>query len=244
MYGTYMNVATVTIGTIIGVTVGKRLKPHYKELTMHALGLATLAMGAQMFMAAPNAIIGIVSIVSVIVGGLIGELIGIEKGLNAIGEYAQKRLPNGDGSHFQQAFVTTSIVFCVGPMTIIGCLQDGLGQGFQLLALKSILDLFSSTFFAAAFGWGVLLSAGTVLVAQGSLTIAAGTLSGMAKTDPTMLAMTAAGGIILLGIGFRLLEMKNIRVSNLIPGLALAPLIIWFLINQGWYNYLVSIVNE
>jgi hypothetical protein len=195
---------------------------------MHALGLVTLAIGAAESLAAftpPLSRFTRASVVivlgSVLVGGVIGELLRIDDRLNALGEALKRRFGQGQ-ARFAEGFVIASLVFCVGPLTVLGSIQDGLRGDYQLLAIKSTLDGFAALAFAAALGWGVGFSVITILLYQGALSLAASSAAG-AFTPEITAALTAAGGILILGISFRLLELKQIRVANLLPALVLAP---------------------
>ncbi len=163
-------------------------------------------------------------LVSVIAGLLIGELLGIEGGLRRFGDRLEKRFSRGE-SPVSRAFVTTSLLFCVGPLTILGSLQDGISGDYRLLAVKSALDFVASLSFASILGWGVLLSAGAVLVVQGTLTLA-GAFFGAFMDESMILALTSTGGVLLLGLGLVLLDLKEVRVANMLPALAFAPLLI------------------
>ncbi len=219
--GTAINVLAVLIGGGIGAFVGARLSEGMRETAMHGIGLVTLLVGVQGFLRFDNAL---VPLVSVILGLIIGEAIDIDGTLRSFGDYLQERLSK-DESPVSRAFVTTSLVFCVGPLTILGSLEDGLTGDYSLLALKSALDLVASLSFASVLGWGVLLSAGTVLVVQGTFTLSAGLLEG-AVTEPMIDAMTATGGVLILGLGLVLLELKEVRVANMLPALVIAPLLV------------------
>jgi uncharacterized membrane protein YqgA involved in biofilm formation len=166
----------------------------------------------------------LVPLVSVIGGLVVGEALGIDDALKRFGDYLQNHFSKGE-SPVSRAFVTTSLVFCVGPLTVLGSLQDGLTGDYSLLALKSALDFIASLSFASVLGWGVILSAGTVLVVQGTLTLSAGLLEGLV-TEPMIQATTATGGILILGLGLVLLELKEVRVANMLPALLLAPLLV------------------
>jgi uncharacterized protein len=169
-----------------------------------------------------------INVVAVLVGAgigtLVGELLGIDGRLKRFGDALERRFSKG-GSPVSRAFVTTSLLFCVGPLTILGSLQDGISGDYRLLALKSALDFIASLSFASVLGWGVLLSAGSVLIVQGGLTLA-GALFGPFMSEPMILAMTSTGGVLLLGLGLGLLELKEIRVANMLPGLVVAPLLV------------------
>jgi len=219
--GTAINVVAVLVGGGIGTFIGTRLSERMRETAMHAIGLVTLLVGVQSFLRFDNAL---VPLVSVILGLIVGETINIDGILKRFGDYLQERLSKG-GSPVSRAFVTTSLVFCVGPLTILGSLEDGLTGDYSLLALKSALDLVASLSFASVLGWGVLLSAGTVLLVQGTLTLSAGLLEG-AVTEQMIAAMTSTGGVLVLGLGLVLLELKEVRVANMLPALVIAPLLV------------------
>lgn len=219
--GTAINVVTVLLGGGLGTLVGSRLPEGMRETAMHAIGIVTLLVGVSNFLAFENSILPLVSVV----GGLVvGEVIGIDRGLRRFGDYLQRRLSKGE-SPVSRAFVTTSLLFCVGPLTVLGSIQDGLTGDYGLLALKSTLDFVAALTFASVLGWGVLLSAGTVLVVQGSITLAAGLLEGLA-TEAVIAATTATGGVLIFGLGLGLLGLKEVRVANLLPALLFAPLLV------------------
>ena len=159
-----------------------------------------------------------------ICGLIIGELLGIEEGLRLLGEGLEKRFSRGE-SPVSRAFVTTSLLFCVGPLTVVGSLEDGLKGDYSLLALKSALDFIAALTFASVLGWGVLLSAGTVLVVQGSLTLGAAFL-GAVVTGSMISATTATGGVLIFGLGLGLLDLREVRVANMLPALVFAPLLV------------------
>jgi uncharacterized membrane protein YqgA involved in biofilm formation len=219
--GTVINVVAVLVGGGLGILVGTRLPSGMRETAMQAIGLVTLLIGVANFLEFDNPL---VPLVSVIVGLLIGEILDIHASLKRFGDYLQERFTKGQGP-MSRAFVTTSLLFCVGPLTVLGSLEDGLTGDYGLLALKSALDFVASLTFASVLGWGVLLSAGTVLVVQGTLTLSAGLLE-LVVTGPMIEAMTATGGVLILGLGLGLLELKEVRVANMLPALAIAPLLI------------------
>lgn len=231
--GTLINVGTVLVGTALGTLLGGRLPERIRQTVMHALGLITLLVGAdaglQAFRppltdVAPRASVLLV-MGSILVGGILGELLGIERGLNRFGDALKRRFGRGQ-SRFTEGFVVASLVFCVGPLTILGSIQEGLEGDYRLLAIKSLLDGFAALAFASALGWGVGFSALTVLIYQGGLTLAAAAVAGLFTGEGgevVVAAMTAAGGVMILGIGLRLLELREVRVANLLPALLLAP---------------------
>jgi uncharacterized membrane protein YqgA involved in biofilm formation len=165
---------------------------------------------------------------SMLVGGIVGSLLRIEAGLENIGDRLQRRLTRSEQSEqrrrFVEGFVSSSLVFCVGPLTILGSLNEGLGNGSDQLMLKSALDGFASMAFAASFGWGVAAAAISVLVVQGGLT-AVGAMLGQLLPDPQLAALSATGGLLLAGVGLRLLQIKAVPVGDLLPALLVAPLL-------------------
>jgi hypothetical protein len=228
--GTLLNVATVLAGTVIGLLVGSRMPARLQSSLTTGLGLFTLLIGASMGLRIFNdpaaeagdelAVLG-----AVLLGVAIGELMRLHDGLEWIGGWFQRRLARSDRpSRIAEAFVTASLVFCVGPLTILGSLQNGLTGETQLLAIKSLLDGVASIAFAAALGPGVALAAVTVLVVQGGIAAGASLLAD-ALDAATILAVTAAGGVILLGVALRLLDLKPVRVASFLPALVLAPLL-------------------
>ncbi len=221
MTGTAINVAAVLAGGGLGTLVGARLPKGMRQTAMQGIGLVTLLIGVSNFLEFDNPL---VPLVSVILGLIVGEALNIDGALKRFGDYLQERLSKGE-SPVSRAFVTTSLLFCVGPLTILGSLEDGLTGDYSLLALKSALDLVASLSFASVLGWGVLLSAGTVLVVQGTLTLSAGLLEEVV-TEPMIAATTATGGILILGLGLVLLELKEVRVANMLPALVIAPLLV------------------
>jgi uncharacterized membrane protein YqgA involved in biofilm formation len=219
--GTAINVVAVLVGGGIGTLIGARLSEGMRGTALHAIGIVTLLVGAQSFLEYNNPLVPLVSVVA---GLVVGELLGIEDGLKRFGDKLEKRFSRGE-SPVSRAFVATSLLFCVGPLTVIGSLEDGLRGDYSLLALKSALDFIAALTFASVLGWGVLLSAGTVLVVQGSLTLGAAFLDAVV-TEPMVSATTATGGILIFGLGLVLLDLKEVRVANMLPALLFAPLLV------------------
>ena len=166
----------------------------------------------------------LVPLVSIVAGLVVGEVLAIENRIRHLGEDLEERFSKGE-SPVSLAFLTTSILFCVGPLTVIGSLEEGVSGDYDLLALKSALDFIAARTFASVLGWGVLLSAGTVLVVQGSLTLGSSSLDAVV-TGPMISATTATGGILIFGLGLGLLDLKEIRVANMLPALLFAPLLV------------------
>ena len=219
--GTAINVAAVLVGGGIGTLAGAKLPEGMRVTAMQAIGIVTLLVGVANFLDYDNPII---TLVSVVAGLVMGELVGIEGGLERFGDYLEGRFSKG-GSPVSRAFVTTSLLFCVGPLTVVGSLEDGLRGDYSLLALKSGLDFIAALTFASVLGWGVLLSAGTVLIVQGSLTLGAGFLEPFV-TEAMISAATATGGVLIVGLGLGLLDLKQVRVGNMLPALLFAPLLV------------------
>lgn len=230
MTGTIINVAAILIGGTIGLIFGSRIPERFKNTIIAGMGLFTAAMGLQMFFKSENQLIVLGAL---IVGAMLGEWIGIEDWLQALGETLEKRFSQdsetGTSSRFVRGFMVASLLFCIGPMAILGSIQDGLTGDYNLLAVKSTLDGFASIAFASTLGIGVMFSSIIILVYQGGISLLAGQLNAIVS-DPMMAEMTATGGVLLMGVGVsNLLEIKKIRVGNFLPALAVAPLIVWVL---------------
>jgi len=226
--GTLLNTATVAIGALIGLAIGARIPGSYQEVAMSGIALVNVAMGLKMFLQSKNIIIVLAAIA---IGGMLGLALGLQAEINSFADWA-KHVFGGSGP-FSEAIVTTSILFCVGPMTLLGCIQDGLENKIELLAIKSTMDGITSIFFAATLGSGVLVTAGVVLVVQSALTFMARPLRPLAN-DPDMLAeVTAVGGIMLVGIALGILNIKHLAMASYIPALFLAPLFV--LIARKWH---------
>jgi uncharacterized membrane protein YqgA involved in biofilm formation len=224
--GTLINVGAVLLGTGVGLLLGHRLPAAMQERVMFGLGMVTLVLGIDNALewrdTNPLIVFG-----AVLLGGLLGEWIGIERRLGQLGDAIQARVSRGGASRVSEAFVTSSLLFCVGPLTVVGSIQDGLTGDYQTLASKALLDGFASIAFAAALGWGVGLAAITVLVVQGALTLAAGLFENVLGSGTEALAaLVSAGGVLIIGISLKLLGLKDVRVGNYLPALVLAPCIV------------------
>jgi uncharacterized membrane protein YqgA involved in biofilm formation len=227
-----VNVATVVAGTGIGLLAGARLPERLRTTVLQGVGLATVVVGVLNAIETRNLVFPLAAIV---VGGVLGELARIEEGLERLGGWLRRRLGVGDadgrsdggdgGHHFVEGFVTASLIFCIGPLTILGSLSDGLGRGIQQLLVKSILDGTVAIVLASTLGVGVGFSALSVLAVQGSITLAAAQLAG-ALDDRMIDELTATGGIIILGIALRLLDLKAVRVASFLPALVLCPVFV------------------
>lgn len=229
MIGTFLNIATVLIGGALGLLFGARIPDQLKATVISGIGLFTAAMGLQMFLNTENPLIVLGSLLT---GTLLGEWWKIEDGLQNLGRILEQRFSREDenGSNkFVRGFLAASLLFCVGPMTILGSIQDGLTGDYNLLAIKSVLDGFASLAFASTLGVGVIFSTIVILVYQGGISLLAAQLNSIV-TPSMMNELTATGGVLLLGLAISsLLEIKKIRVGNMLPALVVAPLIVWVL---------------
>jgi uncharacterized protein len=241
LVGTLINVGAVLAGGTIGSLVGSRFPIGIRVTLMQAIGLATLVIGLQRVLPTSNVLI---LLGSMLLGVVVGELLRIEDRLEAVGGLAERtfgvkpRVTGRTGAGSDEAspvargFVTASLIFCVGPMTILGSFEDGLSSSYQTLAIKSMLDGITATVLSSSLGWGVLLAAVTVLVFQGTLTLGAGLLRSM-LSEPMIVEMTAVGGLLILGIGLNILELSRIRVGNMLPALVFAPVLVAITGTQG-----------
>jgi uncharacterized membrane protein YqgA involved in biofilm formation len=234
--GTALNVATVLLGSGIGVVVRDRLPERTREVITDGLGLVTLMIAvlsardvvSPVFAHAVGSDATVLVVLgSIVLGGLVGSLLRLEQRLESFGAALQRRLVrNADAGRrrFVEGYVLASLVFVVGPLTILGSVADGLGQPIDLLALKSTLDGFASLAFAASYGWGVAAAAISVAVVQGALTVV-GAVSGTFLSAAGLASLGATGGLLLGGVGLRLLGIKPVPVADLLPALVAAPCI-------------------
>ena len=229
--GTILNAVAVAIGATIGLVAASRVSTKLQESLTTGLGLFTLVLAASMGLKlftdpAARTEDSLAVLGGLLIGVAIGEWLRLHERLEALGAWFQRRLARGDKpSRVAEAFVTTSIVFCVGPLTILGSLDNGLRGDITLLATKSLLDGVAAVAFAAALGAGVYLTILTILIVQGAISLAAFLLAGV--FDPvTILVVTSLAGIVLIGVALRLLELKQVRLANFLPGLIVAPVLI------------------
>ena len=233
--GTLLNMTTVLVGSGVGVLLGGRLPERTRTTVTDALGLVTLVIGALNIAALSDpglrAAVGgggalLVVLGALLIGGIAGSLLHLEARLESVGGWLQRRLSGAGGgearARFVEGYVTASLVFVVGPLAVLGSLSDGLGRGIEALVLKSTLDGFAALAFAASLGWGVAASALSVGVVQGSLTLLGALLGGLLPAA-LVSAVTATGGVLLLGVGLRLLGIKQVAVADLLPALVVAP---------------------
>ena len=242
MGGTLLNVVTVLVGSSVGLLIGHRLSSRMQESVMMALGLVTIAVGVSNAGTTGNIIIPLLSLV---VGVIIGEVMGLDRQLDRFAGWLQARVqgsppapeapvvepvdhpPQDQRARFIQGFVTASLLFCVGPLAFIGSIQDGMGldSGFEQLAIKSLLDLFAAMAFASTLGIGVMFSVLSVFGVQGSLALV-GSLAGEFMTDAMVNEMTAVGGLMLIGVALSLMDIKKPRMVNFLPALLIAPALV------------------
>ena len=227
--GTIINIITVLIGGGLGTLFGGRLPARMRETVINGLGMFTIALGVLMFTDSQNPII---VLGSVLIGGILGEWWRIDDRLQQFGGWLEKRLSSSsdaaEANRFIKGYVTASLIFCIGPMTVVGSIQDGISGDFTLLAIKSVLDGFAALAFAATLGIGVLFSVVTIFIFQGGLTLFAVQAQGI-LTELMIAEMTATGGLLVMGIGIgSLLELRQMRVGNFLPAIFLAPLVVAF----------------
>jgi uncharacterized membrane protein YqgA involved in biofilm formation len=217
----------VLAGTLIGVSIGHRLPAGMQERVLMGLGLVTLVLGVDNALqwddTNPIIVIG-----AVLLGGLVGEALGIERRLERLGDYAQSKFSRRtEHSRVSEGFVTASLLFCVGPLTVVGSIQDGLTGDYSTLASKALLDGFAAIAFASTLGWGVGLAAITVLLFQGGISLGAGLFENiLSEGSEALAALVSAGGILIIGISLKLLAVKDVKVGNFLPALVFAPAIV------------------
>lgn len=247
MGGTILNTVTIIIGSLVGMVIGQRLSKQIQESIMMGLGLVVAYLGVSNAGTTQNIIVPLISLV---IGVVIGELLHIEDHFENFGGWLQERLAgknsasdaelDANGMDSRQRFITgfvmASLVYSIGPLALLGSIQDGMGlsAGFEQLAIKSVIDGFASIAFAATFGIGVLASAGTIFVFQGSLAVL-GSLIGAFMTEPMVAEMVATGGIMLMGMSVKMLDIKPIRLANFLPALVVAPVLVSLMVLFGWY---------
>jgi uncharacterized membrane protein YqgA involved in biofilm formation len=227
--GTVVNVAAVLVGTGIGLAIGGRLPERMQRIITTGLGLSTLLIGLQMALKVQSML---VVIASMVLGGILGEWLAIERALEQAGDRLKAWARSGSGT-FVTGFVTASLVFCVGPMTIVGSIQEGISGNPEVIYTKSLLDGAASVAFASSLGIGVGFAAVTVLVLQGALTLLGGQLAFLLRPE-LLHELTATGGLLILAIGLLLLEVKRIPVANLLPALLVVVALTAGRIALGW----------
>lgn len=223
--GTAINVATILAGTGVGLLVGGRIPERARTTVLQSVGLVVLVVGVSQALRSDNIVF---PLVSVVVGALIGEALRIEDRLESLGDRIRRRVePDTKETEttFVEGFVAASLLFCVGPLAVLGSIADGLEGDIGLLTVKAALDGLVSVVFAATLGWGVAFSVVPVFVYQGVLTLLAGRADSV-LSDRMVLEGTATGGIMVLGIALRLLDLRQMRVGSLLPALLIAPVLV------------------
>ena len=220
--GTILNTITVIVGSLIGLAIGNALPGDAQTLVQNSFGFITMLIGISMFLKGKNVLI---TLIAVALGGICGMVLGITAGLDWIAVQLKTFAPGE--SQFNEGLITATILYCIGPMTLLGCLQDALERKIELLSIKSMLDGITSIFFAATMGIGVLFSAIIVLVFQGLLTLLAGFLRPMAKKPEYLDEISAVGGVMMVSIGLGLAGIKNFPTEQLLPALFFAPGLVW-----------------
>ncbi|MCD6136026.1 DUF554 domain-containing protein [Candidatus Bipolaricaulota bacterium] len=229
MIGTWINIGTIILGSLIGIAGGARISQRMNKLATSTIGLVTLVVGIKLSLETQNVLI---MLISLLVGGAIGTAARIEDRLSSLGERLQERFPRlASRGSLPQGFVSASLLFCVGPMSILGALRDGLYGDWQLLGLKAVMDGISSIILVAGLGPGVILSVFVVLIYQGGISLIAhlftSSVSASALSQsPFLSELDAVGGIILIVLSLKLLELRDLRAGNLLPALAAAPLLV------------------
>lgn len=241
--GTIINAATVAIGSLAGVSIARTLPRRYPDIVLNALGLVTITLGVDAAVlrfadtvrefgplvdagGTYGARLAMVMIASLVIGSIIGSALRLHDRVEGVGEWIHRRFSSGDGRTFAEGFLTASVIFCVGPLTLLGCLENGAHGNPSLLYIKSLLDGFCSMALASALGWGVLASILTVLVFQGGLSLLAYWVA--EPLDELSIAlMTIVGGVILLATALMILDIKKIPVADMLPGIFLAPCLVW-----------------
>ena len=223
MIATFVNCGVIIVGCIIGLFIKGGIPERFNKIIMNGLALCAMFIGFSGALEGNNTII---TIVSMAVGALIGELIDIEEWLNKLGETIQAKLDKGDGkeSRIAEGFVNASLLYCVGAMSIVGALQAGLSGNYDTIYAKTVLDGVSSVIFSASMGIGVIFSSVTVLLYQGGITLCATFLSGI-LSQAVIAEMTAVGSLMIVGLGLNLLEVTDIKIANLLPGI-LVPVVL------------------
>ena len=226
MTGTFINVGAILAGTFLGVVLGGRMPEGLQRRVLAGLGLVVLVIGVDLALAwrdtSPLYVLG-----GVLLGGMAGEALGIEARLEGLGDRIQRRVAarGGSSSTVSEAFFNASLLFCVGPLAVVGAIQDGLTGDYEALATKAMLDGFAAIALSATLGWGVALAAITVLVYQGALSLGATLFEDILQGE-ALDALTSAGGVLIIGISLKLLEVTDVKVGNFLPALVFAPALV------------------
>jgi uncharacterized membrane protein YqgA involved in biofilm formation len=222
--GTLINTATVLVGGSVGLIIGDRIPDRIRTIVVQVIGLVTLGLGLSDVLKTHNMVFPLVGMV---LGGIVGELLAIERRLEGLGEVIRRRFArNQEPGKFVNGFVTATLLFCIGPLTILGAMQDATGETPQLYIIKGTLDGFMNVIFGAIYGIGAVFSALSIFVVQGSLTLGGSALDNLLN-DRMRIELFSAGGFAVMAIGLNLLEIKKIRLGSLLPGLVITPLLVW-----------------
>ncbi len=220
--GTLLNAATVLIGGLLGTALGDRLPVMLRENVVRGVGLFTLAMGVKFAIDTTNLLY---LLGAMVLGGIVGSLVGVDALLNHFGDWLQRRFARGAANTVAEGFVTAAIIFCVGPLTFLGSIQNGLTQDASLLTVKSVLDGFTAVALAATLGWGVLLTIPLILLYQGGLALGASLFVGL-LSDLQLREMSAVGGLLIIGVGLKLLVIRDVKVADFLPAIIVSPLVV------------------
>ena len=222
--GTLINTATVLLGGSVGLIIGDRIPERIRTIVVQVIGLVTLGLGLSDVLKTHNMVFPLVGMV---LGAIVGEALNIERRLEGIGEVIRRRFAgNQEPGRFVNGFVTATLLFCIGPLTILGAMQDATGETSQLYIIKGTLDGFMNVIFGAIYGVGAIFSALSIFVVQGSLTLGGSALDNLLN-DRMRIELFSAGGFAVMAIGLNLLEIKKIRLGSLLPGLVITPLLVW-----------------
>ena len=221
--GTLINTATVVVGGTVGIAMGNKIPDRVRTIVVQVIGMLTIGLGLSDLLKTHNMVFPLLGMVF---GAVIGEVLRIEDRLEGIGEIIRKRFAKRqDPGPFISGFVTASLLFCIGPLTILGAIQDASGATPQLYIIKGTLDGFMSVIFGAIHGVGVLFSAVSVFIVQGTLTLFGTSLDSLLN-DRMRVELFATGGLAVMAIGLNLLEIKKIRLGSLLPGLIITPILV------------------
>ena len=222
--GTLINTATVLVGGSVGLIIGDRIPERIRTIVVQVIGLVTLGLGLSDVLKTHNMVFPLVGMV---LGAIVGEALNIERRLEGIGEVIRRRFAgNQEPGRFVNGFVTATLLFCIGPLTILGAMQDATGETPQLYIIKGTLDGFMNVIFGAIYVVGAIFSALSIFVVQGSLTLGGSALDNLLN-DRMRIELFSAGGFAVMAIGLNLLEIKKIRLGSLLPGLVITPLLVW-----------------
>lgn len=224
MIGVLVNVLAIVIGSLVGLILKKGLNPKILKIIMQGIGLSVIVIGISGALKTDNTLLLVLSLV---LGGSIGGLLKIEDRLDTLGDTLEQKLSNGKEGGFSKGFVMATLVYCVGAMAIVGSIEAGVNGNNETLYIKALLDGVSAIVFTATLGWGVLFSSVSVLIYQGAIVLLGVELEPF-LTETLINEISAVGGVLILGIGITILEIKKIHVGDLLPAVLIPP--IWFFI--------------